>query len=405
MISWTRYAVLPVFASLLVFFNVTAQARVYKLSSRLDDTTTGKVNLRTALLASLTNQQFGRAKAGEAEDVIDARRLRGTIHLTSELPSIGESVTIIGSPRHPVTISADSKFRIFAVTTGSLHLVNVTLANGVALGGNGVDGGGGGAGLGGALLIAAGTTVTLQHVRLQDNAAVGGNGSWGSSGGGGGIGGNALGQQGGAGMPLTSDSLRLATALPGCGGWGATVFKMGVGGYDGAAGGLGGGGGAGLFGFPGFDWAIGGDGGAGGYGGGGGAGAGAMWGLITVPGVGGPGGQFAGDGGPAGEPGGGGAGLGGAIFVCAGGCLDVVDSTFSGNIACGGVAGPPVQAASIYAADGTGHGAALHAMNGSSVHLHNVTFDNNDASHGAGYGYVAGTLVDTEDVYGNILDN
>lgn len=60
----------------------------------------------------------------------------------------------------------------FFVYNGALTLSNGTLTNFSTKGG---DGSGGGAGLGGAIFVNAGATVTLNNVNLSNNAAVGGN--------------------------------------------------------------------------------------------------------------------------------------------------------------------------------------------------------------------------------------
>src|SRR5215470_2242505 len=118
------------------------------------------------------------------------------------LPAITGNVTIQGQGATiERSASTVENFRIFAVVSdetlgvsGSLTLVNLTLANGVALGGSGADGGGGGAGLGGCIYTQG--NLTLSGVALTGCQAVGGAGAAIGNGGGGGGG---LGGNGGAG--------------------------------------------------------------------------------------------------------------------------------------------------------------------------------------------------------------
>ncbi len=117
---------------------------------------------------------------------------------------ITKSLTIDGSGQTLLRNTA-TPFRLFFVSiTGSLTLSNLTLEDGLALGGAGFNGGGGAAGLGGAIFNYGALSVT--GVTFAGNAAVGGagaiygGGGAGSNGGGGGLGGNA-GANGNGGGP------------------------------------------------------------------------------------------------------------------------------------------------------------------------------------------------------------
>lgn len=124
----------------------------------------------------------------------------GTITFTSQTPLITAAMTIKGGIGN--TVSGNSAHRIFFVdlpsSTGSVVIENITLANGLAKGGDGGDGGGGGGlGAGGAIFVNSGA-VTLKGVGFSNNAATGGTGGSGTpqnlggyaGGGGGGLGGN-----------------------------------------------------------------------------------------------------------------------------------------------------------------------------------------------------------------------
>ena len=73
----------------------------------------------------------------------------------------------------------------------------LTLANGLAKGGDAASAGGGGLGAGGALFVNQSADVTLTNVSFANNRAVGGNSGDGVAGGGGGLGGDGSGGGGG----------------------------------------------------------------------------------------------------------------------------------------------------------------------------------------------------------------
>ncbi len=302
--------------------------------------------------------------------------ITNSIVITGLLPHINNSITFNGDGN---TISGNNQFQIFFVDAGTASFNNLTIANGLAQGGNGgVGGGGGGAGLGGGLFINSGT-VDINNVIFSSNQAIGGSGgSPGGPGGGGGLndgassnggigsivhggnggnGGSGAGDRGNGGAGGRGNATGIADngsngnfGGGGGGGGNSTTFdnrnplnESNAG--NGGNGGFGGGGGAG-----GFTNALGlgGVGGDGGFGGGGGAGGfGGGNGLLSRPG--GSGGFFGGGGSrsltrfddPYSRPpfflyGGGGAGLGGAIFVNSGSTLTLSDTSFQNNFAQGG---------------------------------------------------------------------
>lgn len=235
------------------------------------------------------------------------------------LPSITKNVTINGNGH---TLSADHRVRGFIVgdphnasVTPTVAINNLTISRMHAGGGNSIGSqgtvegggsGGGGAGLGGALLVLAGTNVTVTNVAFLSNTATGGALEPG-----------LLGFQKGGGGYLTHGGVSFPSfgAHGGLGGGGdGGDNRRGALAQPGGFGG--GGGGQGSFRFA--------PGGAGGFGGGGG---GSGFQLSAVANAkGGFGGADAN-----GRFGGGGAGLGGAIFVQQGGRSRWEDrSTFLG---------------------------------------------------------------------------
>jgi fibronectin-binding autotransporter adhesin len=326
--------------------------------------------------------------------------------------------------------------RAFFVASGNVTLADMTIANGKAIGGNGVNGGGGGAGLGGGIFVGnmtqqqvAGYTqpanVTLMDVDFQNNRAAGGNGvpSQYTSGGGGGMGGNggtmnsdgsrgAVGGGGGGGFGFGADGGSNSAGLPG-------AFAGGAPGGDSMAtsspnpGGANGGGGGGnlaeLFG-PDTDteaWTSGGGGGVGGKtirhwyssnqradGGFGGGGAGT--GIDNYGGNGGFGGGggaapyemsngAAGFGGNGGFGGGGGLGLeGGQItpgtagaggFGAGGGYLIAPDQPTP----------QPPLGYNVSGGGGLGAGGAIFVMGGASLTVVNGSFNGNTVANGTGF--------------------
>jgi outer membrane autotransporter protein len=323
------------------------------------------------------------------------------ITLTSgDLPAIQNSVAIDGGG---FSLSGGDAYRGLFVYSGDVAINDLTIEDALARGGDGGDGAGGGAGLGGALFVKSGATVTVSNVELNNNSAEGGDGGRGFFGGGGGMGGDGgdprflsgrnhgggggglgSGADGQGGDSTRGDGIVIGAASGGAGntpggtggahggggGAGGTLSTAGssgggggggIGGgssanNDGADGGFGGGGGGGG--------AISGDGGNGGFGGGGGASAG-------IGGFGGGGGSTTGAGGDGGFGGGngsadfgnglGGGGLaaGGAIFVEDGGGL-IIEGGFSiGGGAVAGGQGAQAGGGGSDAGDGDALGAGM----------------------------------------------
>ena len=190
------------------------------------------------------------ANNGAGATLIDATGLSGTITLNGALPVIFKDVTINGPGKTNLTISGNNACRVFFVDAagGSVAINNLTIANGLAKGGNGGPAAGGGAGMGGGLFVNAGSVV-VSVVAFTGNAAVGGNGGSGASGsgngGGGGLGGNGGsgydgGPGGGGGGGFGGNG---GTGYDGGGGGGGIIGDGGNSGNDSGSGGAGGGGG------------------------------------------------------------------------------------------------------------------------------------------------------------------
>ncbi|MCX7380387.1 MAG: hypothetical protein NT133_02990 [Alphaproteobacteria bacterium] len=230
----------------------------------------------------------------------------GILSLTANAPAIQATgtVTIIGNGE---TLNGDGMVRGIFVSSGTVVLQDLTIANMTARGGDGGPGGGGGAGLGGGLMVMSQASVVLDGVTFTNNSAIGGNGGAGILGGGGGLGGN-----GGAQDPFTGGVGRGGgSGLPG----GYLGDYRGASGVNGA-----------------------------GYGGGGSSGGGR---YTSYGGSGGGGGGYGsshpGQGGGAGvgnnvanSGGGGGLGAGGAIFLAYGAKLSIISASISGGSVAGG---------------------------------------------------------------------
>ncbi len=286
--------------------------------------------------------QFASSLAGQTISLSSVQDTSfGPSALAIDLP-----VTVVG-PSGGVTISraqSASNLRLFEVAqTGQLTLENLTLSQGLAVGGNGATGisggggGGGGAGVGGAILNFG--SLAIQNSTLSGNSAQGG--------------------AGGANGVLTNGHYLLGmTGAPGGGPFAGQANQQG--------GLLSGGGGASYT-------QNGGNGGLGG-GGGGNAIKQADVATLTEPGAGGLAGGSGSYSRGVGDGGGGGGGLGGAIFNA--GTVTITGSTFTGNSAVGGSGAGAAGA-------GSGLGGAIFNYDGS-LTVNNTTLSGNTANQGEG---------------------
>lgn len=339
-------------------------------------------------------------------------------------------LTIDGSGAPGLTLDGQASMRLFVVgrTSGvaNLTLKNLTIANGLATGGNGGDGatgGGGGAGLGGAIYVEATGKLTSEGVTFVNNTARGGNGGSGnpltqpvqgeSKSGGGGGGGGMAGANGENGT-LSSDAPTRGGRGGGLlGGTGGNTLAPDLGSAgNGAFGGGGGGGGVSTRGTVLGTVRTANSGGTGGMGAGGG-GASTVWEntpfsvffASKASGRGGFGGGRGGTGGTAdllAQPnynelhlfsGEGGDAYGGAIFND-GGTVVIVNSTFTNNSAIAGSGGQNNgRTNGRVAASGSGLGGAVATRNGALTTIHS-TFTDNSASQAGSSVY---TVADRSD--------
>jgi hypothetical protein len=404
-----------------------------------------------SVVASDVADLIARIDQANATPEPDTLNVSGTYSLTAVnhywygptgLPAITSDITIAGDAEDGAVIERSKElgtpaFRLFFVGggqsgagDGTLTLRDLTLANGLAQGG---DSGLGGGGLGAGGAIFSQGSVVLDSVTVTNNHALGGSSVIGADLGGGGMGSNASGTtgggfggtapgaaggsgqaegNGGGGGGFNTGDSATGTGGGGLGGFGGDGLgatggdggggsasgpsvsaggHFGVGGSGGGedgsgGGGIGGGGGGGANG-----------GGGGGFGGGGGAGGSATGGSGGFGG--GGGGAFSGSSGGGGfgagigisggsVGGGGGAGMGGAIFNFSGD-LTVINSTLTANTATGG--------GSMMGQPGGGFGGAIFNLNGD-VTLVNATLAQNDASSPSNFIF-DGVAADGLDVY------
>ncbi|MEP0322530.1 pectate lyase-like adhesive domain-containing protein, partial [Bauldia litoralis] len=147
---------------------------------------------------SLAELNTAIASANASGDAVNTITLTSSFALTGAPtilnPQGGTALVIDGDG---FTIDGQNAHRIFFANSGDITIQNVTLANGLAEGGDGGDGssaGGGGMGAGGALFVNSGADVTITNVAFAENGATGGDGGRGAlvtgGGGGGGMGGD-----------------------------------------------------------------------------------------------------------------------------------------------------------------------------------------------------------------------
>ncbi|GEM_PF-1274382 len=138
--------------------------RVLKQITLTSTADSGPGTLRTAI---------HQANQTPEDDLISLSAISGTIALASPLPPIASNLFLVGNGDD--TLSGQGKHRVLRVNGGDVTIRDLTVANGLAAGDDGLQGAGGSAGMGGGLLINDGK-VTLTNVRFVDNQAVGGRG-------------------------------------------------------------------------------------------------------------------------------------------------------------------------------------------------------------------------------------
>ncbi len=364
------------------FLAISAWATTFPVSTKAND---GAGSLRQAILDANAD-----GSATAANPHLITFSVIGTITVVSPFLVVTNHVLIQGPGQAALTLSGGNATRIFWLQNGAITIRDLTLANGLAKGG---DGGGGGMGAGGAIFMHEGReggsgslAVQLINVTLTGNSAQGGSAIDPPSRGGGGMGGTS--NYFGGGGVIDNTSSEDGSSVSGKNNGGIVIFGSGGTGRTGGGGGFGGGGGAGSSGFNGYKggpggfsggggagglnkdtnndehFGRGGDGGDGGFGGGGGSGrgGGGNGGGGGYGGGGGGGYAYGGGGGFGGGNagttvgakiiGGGGMGAGGAIFVTSG-RLTMTNVSLTNNSATGGTGGAP----------GAGLGGAIFLFN------------------------------------------
>lgn len=178
---------------------------------------------------------------GTTQIVFDSSLAGQTITWTDDPPIISNGVTIDGSDAAGLTISGGNSHRVIFVDAAGSDVViqDLTIADGLADGGDGgfgYSGGGGGLGAGGGLFVNQGA-VTVERVEFANNAAIGGQGGESklannnSAGGGGG------GLHGDAGSILDIGDQFGGSGGGGFYGAGGTVGGINSGAYGGSGGG------------------------------------------------------------------------------------------------------------------------------------------------------------------------
>ncbi|MBX7245505.1 MAG: hypothetical protein K1X53_08395 [Candidatus Sumerlaeaceae bacterium] len=366
--------------------SAAASFSVNTLTDEDDGVTVGQVSLRDAINAANDTTET---------DTITFSTT-GTFVVTTVLPAVTSTMTIIGVSPASTVVSGGGSQRLLFVDGGGLTVSDLTLHGGYARGGHGATagsstsggGGGGAAGLGAGILLSRGS-LTATNVTFTSHTVQGGNGGSGLSAAtsscGGSVGGDATNFGPAPGTPFST----LRNGNDGVGG----TSSGGVFTAPGNPGGFGAGGGGAGFALN----LSGSSGGAGGFGGGGGGGsANSGGGGFSTGGFGGNGGGLKND---TGCGGGGGAGLGAALFARTGTSTLLTNCTFSNNRSYYGAGGGP-GSISQTPQTGSGRGAAIFAMSGAVATVSDLVFSANDSANATGSGYTVNVLSDTDDVYG-----
>ena len=145
-------------------FGLTGTAPAATITVEIDRT--GDVvgpfcELSDAIRAANQDRMVGWCDAGDGDDVIVfAAQVTGTLTIArAALPDIASNLTIQGPGADLLSISGEDTYPVFTVTSGSVEILDLTLANGLR------DGDGG------ARRVEAGAAVALRRCRVTENAA------------------------------------------------------------------------------------------------------------------------------------------------------------------------------------------------------------------------------------------
>jgi len=148
---------------------------------------------KPAHAATLTVTNLNDSGAGSLRDRVAAASpgetisfsVTGTITLTKGEIILDKNLSIAGPGAGSVSISGNNSSRVFSVSNNStVSISGVTVKNGRNAGANGSPGstppgggGGGGAGLGGNIVVASGSSLTINSSVIASGEARGGNGA------------------------------------------------------------------------------------------------------------------------------------------------------------------------------------------------------------------------------------
>ncbi len=157
--------------------------RYYKACAFLTTTLALAAVAPQTFSATLTVTNLADGGAGTLRDRIAAAlpgdtiqiALSGAITLNSELV-LSQSVRINGPTANSLRISGNNHSRVFNITSGSVQIYNMTIADGRIAGTNGSAGLNGENVSGGGIRVANGATLDLENCILTNNIALGGQG-------------------------------------------------------------------------------------------------------------------------------------------------------------------------------------------------------------------------------------
>jgi CSLREA domain-containing protein len=131
-----------------------------------DETNNGNCTLREAIQAANTNTSVDGCAAGGTNDTIDLTGRSGAIILSSPLPAVNDTLTILGPGAAVLTVDANNVGRVLTISSGGVATVNIsgiTMTGGSAL----LSGGG---------ILVLGDTLNLSSCVITGNDAANGGG-------------------------------------------------------------------------------------------------------------------------------------------------------------------------------------------------------------------------------------
>jgi CSLREA domain-containing protein len=124
-----------------------------------DGTDSTSCSLRDAISAANADNAVGGCAAGQGADVITFS-VAGTITLAANLPEITSNLTVDGG--HVITVDGTGTYRPFSIQSGDVTLTGLTITNGHAMNGGGIDNHGN--------LAVSETTITASTAEISGGA-------------------------------------------------------------------------------------------------------------------------------------------------------------------------------------------------------------------------------------------